>query len=345
MKMTHRPSRVSKTAQGFTLIELMVAMTIFLIIGAAAMSLFRQHANLFTTQQGEVGLNMGLRNALQQIQTDAVQAGNGFYNSGATQTSNTPAGVTIQNAAGASDTVFFIQATTPAIPLNGAGCTLTTSGSATLAAGSGVPAAQFAGYVMFINNDNTQMTVAKLNTSTAGAGGVINLTYNATAANGTNSLANDPTSLTTTPTPTPLPAGAQTLSDQFCASNGDLVVGLSWVKYWVNATNQLMRDTSGGTSDVIADNILGFKVGAATFQNGAGASTSTPSYSFNASAASPTGYSNNFTLIRSVRVSLIGRTPPGQFTGQNFRNTYDGGQYRIQALSLVINPRNLSMND
>jgi hypothetical protein len=46
-----------------------------------------------------------------------------------------------------------------------------------------------------------------------------------------------------------------------------------------------------------------------------------------------------------VRVSLIGRTPPGQFTGQNFRNTYDGGQYRIQALSLVINPRNLSMND
>jgi hypothetical protein len=50
-------------------------------------------------------------------------------------------------------------------------------------------------------------------------------------------------------------------------------------------------------------------------------------------------------MIRSIRVSLIGRTPQGQFTGSNFRNTYDGGQYRIQALSLVINPRNLSMND
>jgi prepilin-type N-terminal cleavage/methylation domain-containing protein len=346
MKKTLRPALKIKTQQGFTLIELMVAMTIFLIIGAAAMSLFRQHASLFTTQQGEVGLNMGLRNALQQIQTDAVQAGNGFYNGGATQTSNTPAGVSVQNAAGAFDTVFFIQATTPAVPLNGAGCMLTTSGSATLAAGSGVPASQFSGYVMFINNDNTQMTVAKLTTATAGAGGVINLTYTPTNANGTNSSANDPTLLTATANPASPPPGSQLLSNQFCASNGDLVVGLSWVKYSVNALNQLVRDTSSGAvGDIIADNILGFKVGAATYQNGAGVSTSTPSYSFCASCPSPTGYSNIFTLIRSVRVSLIGRTPPGQFTGQSFRNSYDGGQYRIQALSLVINPRNLSMND
>lgn len=343
MIKSFRNVRKTRSLRGFTLIELMVAMTIFLIIGGAAMSLFSQHANLFTTQQGEVGLNMNLRNALQQIQTDAVQAGNGFYNGGATQTSNTPAGVTVQNNAGAFDTVFFIQATTPAVPLNGAGCMTTNTGSATLAAGSGVPATQFSGYIMFINNDNTQMTTAKLLTSTAGGGGVINLTYNPTATNGTNSLANDPTNLTTTPTPSPLPVGAQTLADQFCASNGDLVVGLSWVKYWVNGTNQLMRDTSAGNSDVIADNVLGFKVGAATYQ--AGTQTSTPSYSFCASCAQPAGYGNVFTLIRSVRVSLIGRTPPGQFTGQSFRNNFDGGQYRIQALSLVINPRNLSMND
>jgi len=115
MKKALRTGNKIKTSHGFTLIELMVAMTIFLIIGAAAMSLFKQHASLFTTQQGEVGLNMGLRNALQQIQTDAVQAGNGFYNGGATQTSNTPAGVSVQNAAGSYDTVFFIQAATPAI--------------------------------------------------------------------------------------------------------------------------------------------------------------------------------------------------------------------------------------
>ena len=79
-----------------------------------------------------------------------------------------------------------------------------------------------------------------------------------------------------------------------------------------------------------------------------GTTVSSPSYSFNASnapTATPPGYSNQFTMIRSIRVSLIGRTPKGQFTGSNFRNTYDGGQYRIQALSLVINPRNLSMND
>ncbi len=52
----------------------MVAMTIFLVIGGAAMSLFSQHANLFTTQQGEVGLNMTLRNAL-ATDSDGRRAG------------------------------------------------------------------------------------------------------------------------------------------------------------------------------------------------------------------------------------------------------------------------------
>ena len=72
----NKAARRDFSSGGFTLVELMVAMTIFLVIGGTAMSLFSQHANLFTTQQGEVGLNMTLRNALQQIQTDAVQAGN-----------------------------------------------------------------------------------------------------------------------------------------------------------------------------------------------------------------------------------------------------------------------------
>ena len=86
-------------------------MSIFLIIGGAAMMLFKQHANLFTTQQGEVGLNMTLRNALQQIQTDAVQAGNGFLLA-ERRTSNTPIGVTVQNYAGAFDQADLIQAGT-----------------------------------------------------------------------------------------------------------------------------------------------------------------------------------------------------------------------------------------
>ena len=343
-------ARRASASRGFTLIELMVAMTIFLIIGGAAMSLFSQHANLFTTQQGEVGLNMTLRNALQQIQTDAVQAGNGFFIGGATNVSNTPVGVTITNNAGASDLLTVIQATTPAAQLAGTACFATSSGTATIAAGSGLTASQFSGgMIMFSNYDGSQMTVATLKGAAAGAGGVINLTYYPTNANGngTNTIAYDPTGLTITPTPVTVPPQPEVISGTFCPPTGDFVVGLSWVQYSVNAQNQLIRATSaGGTPDVIADNIIGFKVGAATYQGGM--TVSSPSYSFNASnssTATPPGYSNQFTMIRSIRVSLIGRTPKGQFTGSNFRNSYDGGQYRIQALSLVINPRNLSMND
>ena len=160
-------------------------MTIFLIIGGAAMSLFSQHANLFTTQQGEVGLNMTLRNALQQIQTDAVQAGNGFFIGGATSIANTPVGVTITNNAGSFDSLTVIQAGTSAVPLSGTGCMYTTSGSATLSAGYGVTASQFsAGEVLFMNYNGNQMTVAKLKGATAGTGGTINITYNPTNANG-----------------------------------------------------------------------------------------------------------------------------------------------------------------
>jgi prepilin-type N-terminal cleavage/methylation domain-containing protein len=339
-------ARRASAAGGFTLIELMVAMTIFLVIGGAAMSLFSQHANLFTTQQGEVGLNMTLRNALQQIQTDAVQAGNGFFIGGATSIANTPVGVTITNNAGAFDSLTLIQAGTAAVPLAGTGCIYTNSGSATLSAGYGVTASQFSsGEVMFMNYNGNQMTVAKLTGATNGTGGTINITYNPTNANGTNSTANDPFGLTLTVPPTTDP---DQLTDQFCPATGDYVVALSYVTYSVNATNQLVRTTAATVvnPDIIADNIIGFKVGAATYQGGT--TVSSPSYCFNASnapTATPPGYSNQFTMIRSIRVSLIGRTPKGQFTGSNFRNTYDGGQYRIQALSLVINPRNLSMND
>jgi len=337
-------------ASGFTLIELMVAMTVFLVIGGAAMSLFRSHADLYSTQQAEVGLNMSLRNALSQIQMDAVQAGNGFFIGGATNISNTPIGVTITNNAGSFDSLTLIQASTPAVQLSGAACVLTTSGTATLAATAGVTAANFAsGEIMFMNFNGNQMTVAKLTGSAAGAGGTINITYGPTQGNGTNTggvAGNDPFGLTWNLPPATDP---DQLTDQFCPATGDYVVGLSYATYSVNATNQLTRTTAATVAapDIIADQIIGFKVGAATYQSGGG-STSTPSYSFtaaNAPGATPPGYNSQFTLIRSIRISLIGRTPPGQFTGSAFRNSFDGGQYRIQALSLVINPRNLSMND
>jgi hypothetical protein len=52
-----------------------------------------------------------------------------------------------------------------------------------------------------------------------------------------------------------------------------------------------------------------------------------------------------------VRISLIGRTPPRLYSNSNvnsaalFTNAFDGQPYKIQSLSIIVNPRNLSMND
>ncbi len=89
-------SRRRSGASGFTLIELMVAITVFLMIGAAAMSLFKQHASLFNDQQYQIGLNVSLRNALAQMENDVVNAGTGWYNA-ANNVASWPIGVKIVN--------------------------------------------------------------------------------------------------------------------------------------------------------------------------------------------------------------------------------------------------------
>ena len=73
-------------------------MTVFLVIGAAAMSLFKQHASLFNDQQYQIGLNVSLRNALSQIENDVVNAGTGWYNA-TNNVASWPIGVTISNNA------------------------------------------------------------------------------------------------------------------------------------------------------------------------------------------------------------------------------------------------------
>ncbi len=57
---------------GFTLIELLLAMAIFGVISAAAFGLMAQHQPLFNQQQGLAALNISMRNAVAQMQTDIV---------------------------------------------------------------------------------------------------------------------------------------------------------------------------------------------------------------------------------------------------------------------------------
>ena len=70
--------RAKAWREGFSLLELLVAMAVFLIISSVAFTLFNRHQTLLSQEQVTVGLNIGLRNALAQIQLDLVNAGNGL---------------------------------------------------------------------------------------------------------------------------------------------------------------------------------------------------------------------------------------------------------------------------
>jgi hypothetical protein len=112
---------------------------------------------------------------------------------------------------------------------------------------------------------------------------------------------------------------------------------------------KLVRQVGTNPADTIAEQIIGFKVGAATWApniaNGSFADTLTYSfYSQNAATASPPGYSGDYEQVRSVRVSLIGRTTPNPDPTYTFRNMFDGGPYQVVDATVVINPRNITMN-
>jgi prepilin-type N-terminal cleavage/methylation domain-containing protein len=164
------------------------------------------------------------------------------------------------------------------------------------------------------------------------------LTFNPSNADGTNSSTNDPVGISST--------ASANLGTIFHTT--DWVMLFTPTHYYVDATTNpqdptLIRQASGGPANIIAEQIIGFKVGAAT--SNASDTTSTPTYSFaaqNQPSDTPIGYGNDFTLVRSVRVTMIGRTPPNPTAG--FANTFDGGPYQVLGADVVVNPRNMSMN-
>ena len=90
----------SPATLGFTLFELMVAMAVFLVVAAAAFSLFNKHLSVITQQQNLSSVNIGLRNAMSQLELDLAAAGPNLFSS--VQQSGNPAapfslGVIIHN--------------------------------------------------------------------------------------------------------------------------------------------------------------------------------------------------------------------------------------------------------
>lgn len=359
------------------MVELLVAMGFFLTIAGAVFTMYNRQQAAYIAQQGQTGINIALRNAAAQMQIDLSNAGTAYF-----QSANIPAwpvGVTIVNnvvPAGQScynsttstytaqcfDVLNVISGANPAQfpPINatdstggngGGNCTITSNGVAYGQAASGLTLAQTAGnyarndQLLFLTSNGKKMTSVVLTAAPTVAGSAVKFVFNSTNADGTNSLANDPLDITacdnqTCPTP-------NNFFNQFCGS--DWIIKLAPITYQVNSSNsadpQLTRTTNGNTA-VIMDQIIGFRIGATIWNN----STDTVSTQYNYSAstysnANPGDQGWNFTLVRSLRISLIGRTTPNFNPAYAVRNIFDNGPYQVEGLSLVVNPRNMSMND
>jgi prepilin-type N-terminal cleavage/methylation domain-containing protein len=139
-------------------------------------------------------------------------------------------------------------------------------------------------------------------------------------------------------------------------SNSDYVLRILPINYGVDLTdptNPVLTRTVAGTTPTLAQKtlatqIIGFKLGASLYNNANDQDTT--QYSFDASQYNPgttstTAAPYNYTLVRSLMISLIGRTKPATDPTYKFRNTFDSGAYEIQGVSAVINPRNMSMLD
>jgi Tfp pilus assembly protein PilV len=372
MKIQSRNPQSCRT-KGFSMLEFLVAMSMFMVVGGAALMLFHDHAPYFNQQQNLAGLNVAMQNTITQLQLDLVNAGTGYYpganipawpvgvtivNQNPTTPCNNPA--TFTYTATCFDTLNVLTINpnaAPAHPTDAAGdltgCSDTgASGAFYIQPSPGLTAAQTAAQfnigdqVILIkggtgNGASLQSSGALVGTFVVtgnpvpGANNVM-IPHNVSNADGTNSSANDPLNITV------LSATLPSLPDvghQFCGT--DWLMKLDPTQYTVNSTNpldpQLIR-SQGGVSNVIADQIIGFKVGV-TIWNDPNPSLTGDTYYFNSE-----DYSNNYSLIRSVRVSLIGRTTPTPDAAYTFRNAFDGGPYQVLGSTVIINPRNMSMN-
>lgn len=349
--------------EGFSLLELLVATAVFTIVSAAAFSLFNQQQTSALKGNAQVGLNVALRNATAQLQMDLVNGGTGYF-----QGANIPAwpvGVTIVNNVVSTGScynsttltygsncfdslnVIAVDASTPPIHVDGSGsnCSSTTSSIAFGDPASGQTASQTAAYfhsgdeILFLSSSGSLLDAVVLTQNGSAAGNKVQLQHNPTGASGTN--ATDPLGITT--------HANNKLGTQFCST--DWILRLAPIMYSVDASPpsdpKLIRTVGlGGTPVTVMEQVIGFKVGATIWNSGL--DTVSTQYYYDASQygnviAGDQAY--NFTLVRSIRISLIGRTAPSSNPSYTFRNSFDNGPYQVQGSALVVNPRNMSMND
>jgi prepilin-type N-terminal cleavage/methylation domain-containing protein len=361
-------------ARGFSLLEMLVAMAVFLIVSSAAFTLFDNQQKVLYQQQGVGGLNIGLRNALTQIQMDAANAGYGML-SGAYAPA-WPVGVDIKNQNPATacnnpatfqygptcfDTLVIILAdrNTPTCTL-AANLNTSTATTATITPTNGLAASTYyknftaGSELMVVSGSLTPyFTTITLTSAATLSGSNIAISFTSTSAPVLPSPPGDPGGINPMDSPCPPTGTGYCITTDALAAyrgvsfnaNTDWVIRLAPVTYTVSTANpndpQLTRQVFGSTPVEVMDQVVAFKVGAALVNDNSG------NYYYNASDASANhqygGYGNDFTLVRSIRVSLMARTPPNSALG--YKNQFDQGPYQVLGASVVVNPRNLSMND
>ncbi len=415
-----------QTEWGTTLLELMVAVAVFIVISTAAFTLLNSQQNASIGVNGRVGMNMALRNTISMLQMDLANAGSYYFQ--ASNQSNAALGVTMLNRVVAAtsgctqgstcgcytagspfgtygqncfDTlnIISIDATAPVVPLTnstgpvgpsvsgstylspGTGTTsiygglgvtnVGTSTQTTLTAAATAAAFNAGDQLLLLKAGGAQYTSVILTAKpTVNASGLVQFTFQSTSSTGSNSLTYDPLNISacsgTTPCPASSATAAGTTSQVTTSFNGtDSLMRLNYITYTVNYSNTdysgnqnpiLTRQTTiAGVTTAAAtvmEQVIGFKVGGSVHNDpDATLGLDTTNYNYDSSSytlnPASVGANNganayNFTLLQSIRVSLLARTAPVYTKNYVYRNTFDGGPYQVQGAAVVVSPRNMN---
>lgn len=409
------PRHNRRAMRGFSLVELIVAMAAFLVVSGVAFSLFNQHVTVAMRQQNLSGVNIGLRNAMSQLQMDLAGSGEDLLSSvpsagqsfslGVIINNNVPGtapacapstadwSYPVQSACFDSLTIINPKSSCPVLDINDPASSqesLSTSSiiwgddpnnpgnSTTLA--NDAPCFQNGDELLVIQlptsgQQQVQCDSGAFNYCIA----VVTLTSDAQVSGSNIQLQHNPTGASSDPLGIVFSASngtnfpkANCLTTSF--SNGayiiDLGTGSNDITYAVQANPanasdpQLLRclgtSCTATNEQVLTDQVIGFKVGASLWDSAQNGATDIANYFYNAAdycsdaisgadcttTPPPANDPYDFTLLRSLRISMVGRTAPNSdLSLRGFANTFDGGPYLTQPTSVVVDLRNLSNPD
>jgi prepilin-type N-terminal cleavage/methylation domain-containing protein len=421
MNNTTAAGRRAQQYRGFSLVELLVASAVFLLIAGAAFALFQKQQTSSQIVQGQVGLNLALRNAATQLQIDLANAGSYYYQADSANVPGWPIGVSIINNVPTSGTSCYtastntygpncfdqlniIAAADPGSPSNPADPNAFPAIHATSSGGGNDPSTDcfttstdagggFANaygqaapglnlsqtmskfkqndQLLFVDSTGNYVTSVILTQDAAVAGSAVKFVFRKTNTDGsnlydsTNPTKYDRLHITDCMGQVSPCTIDNKLQSQFCAN--DWILKLAPITYQVDTSNSsnptLTRMVGNGTPVTVMEQVIGFKVGAAIWNAAVGTDTDDTTCSPSSALVCPFNYDAktywntatgwpttpdmryNYSLVRAVRVSLIGRTAPNNDPNYKFRNAFDNGPYQVQGTAVVVNPRDLSMND